>query len=36
MTGKASSKLRAAVEDEAARLAQVRGAAAVKTVWRPT
>jgi hypothetical protein len=31
---KAGSKVRAAVEEEAARLARVRGAADVKTVWR--
>ena len=34
MTGKASNKLRAAVEEEAARLAQVRGVAGLKTLWR--
>jgi hypothetical protein len=34
MTGKADSKLRAAVEEEAAFLAQARGADDVKTVWR--
>ena len=34
MTGKADSKLRAAVEEEAAHLARVRGAVGVKTVWR--
>jgi hypothetical protein len=33
-TGKTDSKLRAAVEEEAARLAQARGVADVKTVWR--
>jgi hypothetical protein len=33
-TGKTGSKLRAAVEEEAARLAQARGATDVKTVWR--
>lgn len=34
LTGKADRKLRAAVEEEAARLARARGAAEVKTVWR--
>jgi hypothetical protein len=33
-TGKTDSKLRAAVEEEAERLARARGAADVKTVWR--
>ncbi len=34
MTGKTDTKLRAAVEEEAARLARARGAAEVKTLWR--
>ncbi|HEX8700781.1 MAG TPA: crosslink repair DNA glycosylase YcaQ family protein [Myxococcaceae bacterium] len=34
LTGKASTKLRAAVEEEATLLAQARGASEVKTVWR--